>query len=206
MTKTDAQAIAGTLSAPSKMPCYSYGIPAETCITGSRLVNVVGSVCNGCYALKGYYKTYAKTIKPAQYKRLESIASPLWVTAMIALIAATKNPFFRWHDSGDLQSAEHFEKVVAIARALPNVKFWLPTRELAILRQYKGEVPSNLIVRVSTQMVDARPTAIGFLTSSVHKDKPAVGFECKARFNNNQCGSCRACWNPKVANVSYHAH
>ena len=47
----------GGLSKPSKMNhSFSYSIPAVTCITGAKLVNVKNSVCNGCYALKGRYK------------------------------------------------------------------------------------------------------------------------------------------------------
>jgi len=43
------------LSNTSKMPCKSWGIPATKCITGKKLNKIAGSVCNGCYALKGAY-------------------------------------------------------------------------------------------------------------------------------------------------------
>jgi hypothetical protein len=206
MTKREANDIAGTLSEPSKMPSHSYGLPAEECLTGSKLVNVAGSTCANCYALKGFYKTYAKTVKPAQYKRLESITHPQWVDAMVTLIAGTGNKWFRWHDSGDLQSPEHFARIVDIARALPKVRFWLPTREGKIVRAYKGEIPANLVIRMSATLIDGPPPAHWPTTSTVHKDAKAQGFQCRAPKQNNECGSCRACWNPKVANVSYHKH
>ncbi len=85
MTKVQAEAIAGTLSAPSKMLCYSYGTPAEECITGAKLRAVAGTTCSKCYAFESFYKVYAKTIKPAQYKRLESITKVEWADAMVSL-------------------------------------------------------------------------------------------------------------------------
>ena len=46
----------GGLGYPSKMPGTSYGISAHACITGAKLASVPGSVCHGCYALKGNYQ------------------------------------------------------------------------------------------------------------------------------------------------------
>jgi hypothetical protein len=33
--------------------------------------------------------------------------------------AINKDKYFRWHDSGDVQSAEHFAKIVEVARHPP---------------------------------------------------------------------------------------
>lgn len=211
MNKTQATAIAGTLGKPSKMPGLAYGLPAEECITGSKLVDVKGSTCSNCYALKGFYKLYAKTVKPHQYKHLESISHPLWIEAMVTLISKSKTEFFRWHDSGDLQSVEHLTRIVEIAKALPSVKFWLPTREYAIVKAYQqgfGRFPENLVIRISAHMIDKAAPEMGLPTSQVHStDKPVLPtFECPARYQGNSCGDCRACWSPKVKSVSYHQH
>jgi len=40
-------------SQTEKMPWISWDIPAWECKTGGKLVNVKGSICEGCYALKG---------------------------------------------------------------------------------------------------------------------------------------------------------
>jgi len=195
------------------MPSDSYSLPAQACITGSKLVNVKGSVCEDCYALKGNYHRYAKTIQPAQYKRLESITNPLWVESMVKLIG--NKPFFRWHDSGDLQSVDHLAKIATIARHLVNTTFWLPTREYDIVKDYlKTEsVPVNLVIRLSAMMIDAPaklPKSLrgqaNILTSTVHAKKELDGFKCLAPSQNNKCGTCRACWDNTVTNVSYHAH
>jgi len=212
-TKKQAQDLAGSVTKTKKMPSDSYSLPAQACITGSKLVNVKGSVCEDCYALKGNYHRYAKTIQPAQYKRLESITNPLWVESMVKLIG--NKPFFRWHDSGDLQSVDHLAKIATIARHLVNTTFWLPTREYDIVKDYlKTEsVPVNLVIRLSAMMIDAPaklPKSLrgqaNILTSTVHAKKELDGFKCLAPSQNNKCGTCRACWDNTVTNVSYHAH
>ncbi len=154
---------------------------------------------------------YAKTIKPAQYKRLAAIQNPQWIDAMVTLIAGSKKAsFFRWHDSGDLQSVEHLQKIAIIADKLPAVKFWLPTREYAIVNAFlkMRSCPKNLVIRLSAHMVgQSVKFASGMPTSSVFTDNvPAGAFECPARFQGNACGDCRSCWNPKVKEVSYHKH
>jgi hypothetical protein len=45
--------IGGDLSATTKMPCKSFNLPAWECKTGSKLAKIPGTVCHGCYAMKG---------------------------------------------------------------------------------------------------------------------------------------------------------
>jgi hypothetical protein len=84
MNTQEAWKIVGGLSRPSKMPGWSYGLPAAECKTGQLLVDVVGSTCEGCYATKGCY--VFPVVQAAQYRRLESIVKPEWVDAMALLI------------------------------------------------------------------------------------------------------------------------
>ncbi len=105
MLKKEAKAITGGLSAPGKMPEGSYNLPATDCITGSKLVKIPGTVCHKCYALKFRYNF--RNVRLALARRLESLQHPQWVLAMTVLIKG--EPVFRWHDSGDLQSAWHLK-------------------------------------------------------------------------------------------------
>ena len=130
--------ITGSLSKPSKMPGFAYGIPAKECQTGAKLREVKGSTCFNCYALKGCY--VFPNVQAAQYKRLEATRKPLWVKAMAAQILRHKSKFFRWHDSGDIQSLKHLAKIFAVARLTPDVNHWLPTRE-AWVKPYVGRAP-----------------------------------------------------------------
>ena len=151
----DANLITGKLSNPDKMPCKAYNIPADECKVGSKLAEVKGSACYDCYAKKGRY--VFPNVKSAMYRRLDSISRQNWVQAMVVLISKQSPNFFRWHDSGDLQSLSHLKKIVEVCEKTPSVKHWLPTREYRMVMKYLtefGNFPKNLIVRVSIHMVD----------------------------------------------------
>jgi hypothetical protein len=208
-TIKQAEAIVGSLSTPSKMPCYSYSIPAQKCITGAKLRTVENSVCSKCYALKGNYGF--PVVKAALFKRFESLKNSLWVEAMVFMIAAKeKSGFFRWLDSGDLQGDWHLSKMVEVAKRLPAIKFWLPTREYKIVADWlkvHGAFPDNLTVRLSAYMLDGEPPIalalrLGCQTSGVSKG----AYTCPASKQDNQCGDCRSCWDKSVSNISYKQH
>ena len=209
MNLKEAKLLVGGLSNPSKMPGYGYGLSAFNCVTGSKLRMVTGSTCSHCYALKGRY--IFPGVKNAHANRLEALDHPGWVDAMVLLITnyCKKVKYFRWHDSGDLQSLDHLKKIVAVAMRTASVKHWLPTREAGILKQYKKaghSTPGNLCIRVSAPMIDGKPHANVGLTSTVHKNSKVIGFKCKAPRQGNECKACRACWNINIENVSYAAH
>jgi len=65
--------------------------------------------------MKGRYRF--KNVKDALQRRMDSLDHPQWVQAMVVLI--DKQPWFRWHDSGDLQSLEHLEKIFEVCRLTP---------------------------------------------------------------------------------------
>ena len=201
-TVEEAQAIAGTLSTPGKMPCHSYSLPAVECKTGSALHKVEGSVCQHCYALKGNYRY--PNVKDAMGRRFGSLRHPFWADAMVILIGRHRNQYFRWHDSGDIQDLDHLLRIVQVAERLPHIKFWLPTREVGIIKEFEreyGAFPKNLTVRVSGAMVDGPPPDFP-VTSTVVSKNPT----CPSWKQDNKCQNCRACWDPKIANISYRAH
>ncbi len=199
MLKKEAKEITGGLSAPSKMPGPAYNLPATECITGAKLVNVPGSVCHGCYALKGRYRF--SNVRMALARRLESLKHPRWVEAMTVLIKG--EPWFRWHDSGDLQSAWHLKQIFEVCNRTPETRHWLPTREARILKQLDpATIPPNLIIRMSSHMIDQPPVKFWPWTSTVS----TTGYSCPARDQGNECGDCRACWDRSVSNVTYPKH
>lgn len=210
MTRKLAIAITGGLSNPSKMPGHSWGTPAEDCQIGSKLRGIAGSTCENCYAMKHAYTW--PNVRAAYERRLERMYHSRWVEAMVFLISNARDEFFRWQDSGDLQSEEQLRNIIAVCRALPNVKFWLPTREYKLVMDWLnagGQVPENLVIRFSAHMIDqAAPSGYGLPTSTVHssEDKEPSGEICRAYERKNSCGDCRACWDPNVANISYLEH
>jgi len=204
----------GGLSKPSKMPGYAYSLPAAECKTGGRLQSVEGSTCHKCYALKGRYAF--PNVKAAMYRRLDAISKPEWVPAMAELIRrrSEKIGYFRWHDSGDIQSVKHFSDICDIARQTPKISHWIPTREYRFVSDFVangGDIPDNLNVRFSAHMLGGHvptfPRLRGICTVSTVSPDPVAGtYECPSRFQDNQCGDCRACWNRSVPAVNYHLH
>jgi len=200
-----AREYVGGLSRPSKMPGWGYSIPASYCKVGSILSGIVGSICSFCYAKKGRY--IFPVVQAAMERRFRALEKPYWIENMAKAINGST--WFRWHDSGDLQSVEHLEKIVAVAQLTPTTRHWLPTRENKMVLAYLEDsvFPSNLCVRVSSAMVGGKPLDKFPNTSTVHVPMhPSVGHSCPARYQDNKCGDCRACWNTDVANVSYPQH
>jgi hypothetical protein len=201
----------GTLSNPDKMPAYSWGISAKRCITGTKLANQDGTVCSKCYANKGCY--VFQVVQDAQEFRYHAIEKIEWVDYMTELLTRKyKNLdksrlFHRWFDSGDLQSLSHLMKIIEVCEHTPHIKHWLATREASIVSQIKeSDVPKNLIIRVSATKVDGKPPKFWKWTSSVHKDRKAIGHACPSQYQDNKCGSCRKCWDRRTKNVSYEEH
>jgi len=194
-----------SLSKPDKMPGYAYGLPAWECKTGAKLVKVPGSVCAGCYALKGNYARFPE-IKKSQYKRLASISRPEWVEAMAVVInskAVAQHGYFRWHDAGDIQSPEHLQKIFEVCKLTPKVKHWMPTREAQFLKDIDpAQVPDNLIIRMSSHMIDQGPVTFWPHTSTVGSSTRT----CPAPDQGGKCGSCRTCWNREIPNIEYGKH
>ena len=200
MLKKEAKAITGGLTYTTKMPGPSYNTPASRCITGAKLRNVKNSVCSSCYALKGNYKRFPK-VEEALERRFQSLGHGSWIEAMATLIK--KHKFFRWHDAGDIQSINHLENIFAVCRLTPGTKHWMPTREAKFLTLMDPDiVPKNLIIRMSSHMIDQAPVKFWPWTSTVTTKKAT----CPAPKQDNKCGSCRACWSRSVSTVSYGKH
>ena len=200
----------------SKMPGSTFAQDSFACKVGSKLAKVKGSVCESCYARKiqrlrpsvnqGWSANYEKAT------RLIATNPTQWIKACVFQILRiadkTGEQYHRWFDSGDIDSVDQLKAIVQVCLATPDIAHWLPTRELAIVRQWQaqgGVIPSNLVIRLSAPMVDMRPVK-GANTSTVHKQNAPHGYACPARTQGNQCGDCRACWDASVANVSYPKH
>jgi hypothetical protein len=218
-TLASAKAEAGQVSVRnSKMPGSSFAISAKECKAGSKLVTVEGSVCNKCYAVRlqnmrpsvneGWTNNYLKATQ------LIERSPERWAQAMAFQIrkAAEKTgqPYHRWFDSGDLQSVAMLRAIALCCALLPDISHWLPTREARFVREYRrqyGDLPSNLVVRVSSTMVGDAPISGHANTSTVHrKGAEVVGHACPAQHQGNACVACRACWSKDVPNVSYPLH
>jgi len=208
----EAELAVGNLSRPSKMPSYAWSISARRCNTGSKLAKVKGSVCYNCYALKGRYMF--NNVQGALENRYNAWSSNRnrWTDAMIYIMHNKRhivdNQVFRWFDSGDIQGVDMLNDINTVAWASPHIRFWLPTKEYKLVKDYDIDVAPNLVIRVSAPSVDKDFSGYTHISTVYNKDNlhMANGSVCPASNQGNQCGSCRACWNDKVSEVSYVSH
>ena len=217
----DALALIGGLSRPSKMPWWSWSTPASACITGSKLAKQKGTVCSGCYALKGFYMFPAA--QTAMARRMAALRNPRFVEAFVITLEnlflktrkrranGDRENRFRWFDSGDLQSQAMLCQINEIALATPHIQHWLPTREAGIVSDFRrahGDFAPNLCVRLSVTMVGTlpkkRPQGLPFATVGVD-DSTAINQCPASRLQNNLCLDCSSCWNSNV-DVNYPLH
>ena len=198
MLKKEAKEITGGLSRPSKMPGPAYNLPASRCKTGAKLRKIKGSVCSGCYALKGRY--VFPNVQNALERRYQSLDHVQWTEAMTVLVK--DHPWFRWHDSGDVRDLDHLEKIFKVCASTPETRHWLPTREPWVQKIEKERIPKNLCVRVSGSMIDGASSKSWPWTSTVVK-KNKTGL---AADQGNKCLDCRQCWDRNVKNVAYGKH
>lgn len=210
MNYDQAVELTGGLSKPSKMPSTSYSIPASLCKTGGKLRNVKNSVCEKCYALKGFYRM--PNVKKALENRVKKIYNKEWPNAISFLLKVHSNKFHRWHDSGDIQDVTHLKQIVSVCKKTKDVIHWLPTREYNFVKQFKkvAKVPKNLVIRLSSHMVNHRLETNDLNSMVVTKDNIANldkgVFVCPSSKQGNMCLDCRACWDKNVKTVAYIKH
>tara|TARA_Y100000004_G_scaffold144020_1_gene163996 strand:+ start:1347 stop:1730 length:384 start_codon:yes stop_codon:yes gene_type:complete len=115
---------------------------------------------------------------------------------------------FRFFDSGDIQGVEMLNDINTVAWASPHIRFWLPTKEYKLIKDYDIEVAPNLTIRVSAPMIDKSFDGYTHVSTVYQKDNigMAKGYVCPAPKQGNKCDSCRACWSDKISEVSYIAH
>jgi hypothetical protein len=133
--------------------------------------------------------------------------------------------YFRWHDSGDIQSVEHLQAIAGIAFHVPRVSFWLPTREKGIITRFLSlglKWDSNLTVRLSAPIVGINsasapaPCRESLVFKKDQWDElfeqgkalpydPQKAFACPSSLQGNECQDCRACWSHKGA-IAYLKH
>jgi len=196
------------LSNVSKMPGFSISRSAYLCHVGQKLRKIKGSTCHKCYACKGMYNM--PNVVAAMERREIFFNAIDFVPRMIAVLnTKRKHPEFRWFDSGDVDTVRMGLNILEICEATPHLKHWIPSREYKIWADVLKirNLPANVTLRMSAHMIDGAPSKGWKNTSTVasHGSK-TVGHVCPAPLNDGKCGDCRACWDPKVDNVTYYQH
>ena len=218
----------GGLSKPGKMPTHGWSIPASRCNVGCKLAHQAGSAGFGCYANKGRYGfPNVQNAMERRYQRWKKNRKR-WVDAMCYIMENNKviqeTKVFRWFDSGDLQGEVMLDDINEIAWRSGDVRFWLPTKEYGVVKNYSKEVAPNLNIRIShpklnssypsNVFVDYTNSSIyDYTNSSIYKkdrlgEVPSGAKVCPATVPGNprKCGDCRNCWDKDVKEVVYIYH
>ena len=211
MNKKEMLKIIGGMSKTSKLPCSSFNLSAWRCNNGSKLAKIKGSVCDGCYAMTGFYNMFKKKHEENHDRKLNNYYkdTKLWTSTFSSYLNKyEKSGYFRWFDSGDIPSYDFLLNIVNIAKNTPNIKHWLPTKEYKLINKFYKQgnsVPGNLVIRVSAPMIDTEINGYPN-TSSVTKNSKTNSIVCNAPQQDNQCKDCRLCWNKDIKNIAYKYH
>ena len=108
----------------------NFGIPAFEDSEGRRTCPFAGSCADFCYAQKGAYVW--SNVAPAFKWRYDQTKSATFVDDMVSEIVRKKADMVRVHDSGDYYSNEYIDKWMAIAEALPHVRFYSYTKSVPL--------------------------------------------------------------------------
>ena len=204
----------GGMSDASKMPWLSWSLNSDDCKLGAVLKFVDGTVCSDCYADRGNYNY--PVVQAAQERRLQTLeVSPVarkrWRDTFVEFFQGhidlglqEKLRYFRWFDSGDIQSVEMLGDIVDIARRVPDMQFWLPTREVGDLKEYMFTtpyIPDNICVRISANKVGKKSSHGLSILHKRFSDSAVDYFDeefkrCPAPEQDHKCGDCRVCWDP----------
>lgn len=205
----------------------AFDIPAITCILGSILAGIPGTICSVCYARVGRFLTPNKA--RIMYQSFQNLKHPRWVEAFNWVF---KNEYkydeFRWFSSGDLQGTWMLRNIANIALANPDIKFWLPTHEVGMVMRYvfeeKGIIPENLVIKISDTFLDedfrVSPFENEIKLMNQIRELPysnmfgEIGMSgvttvegeanCPAdKTSPPQCGDCHLCNKPGIVNLKH---
>ena len=188
----------------------SWSLQAWTDCKGKAVGGEISQVCQSCYALEGNYVMNG-VIAPRAYNG-KAWKETDFVPQMIREIDKTGNKFFRLFDSGDFTSVDLAEKWIEIMKALPDVKFWVPTRIHKLERFHdvlaRMESLPNVVVRRSADSItgDFEHGVHGSTVIKYADDAPKGVKVCGAYQNSGTCNGCRSCWSKDVAVIAYPSH
>lgn len=215
------------LTLTGKMPWYSYSLTAwdscpgakvgEALIADGSVLGSGGSVCGSCYARKGNYRL--PSVVDIQAARTAwtraAVADGSFGQKMhcdLAYLAWGDVQYFRIHDAGDFFSPRYVDAWAEVARSLPHVQFWAPTRSYLVRpildRLVELNKLPNVTIRPSALRMDEPAPVVEGLSygSGVAKKRfHETARMCPAPSQGNACQDCRACWN-NTGDVYYHAH
>ena len=197
----------------------SWSLPAGTSCPGAK----DAEVCKGCYAKKGMYRF--PVVKSVRDFNKDDYHRDDWVDDMVKEVS--KFDYFRWFDSGDIETPKLASKIRQVIDRTEDVKHWLPTRSDKIDRinqVLEGGAENENTIYIPLRLfgnVALRPSADNIGLNNHERPgvnsyviRPEEIFEakkqgihvCPVGINSNQksCDACTMCYTD--AKVAYVLH
>ena len=197
------------LSKTSKLDgILSWSLEAiDTCPGSKDKDGNLVPACQGCYATTGNYR-YPNVKAPRIHNKTDW-KRDTWVSDMVEAIKGQK--YFRFFDSGDMYDIRLANKIYHVMKALPDTKFWVPTR-MHKFEKFKPVLDRmnalpNVVVRFSSDSITGGLVAGKYNSTIVPTiDKAGTAVACRAYEHDGKCNGCRSCWNKAVDTIAYVAH
>jgi hypothetical protein len=158
-------------------------------------------------------KKYMPKLSPHMINKLEKLAkskNDARLRAELRWVALKVVPRELYSPKARANSETYLKMWIEVAKRLPDVLFWVPTKEYALLSKYKAQLPDNMTVRLSALKRDTVAPDLGFPTSAVKSrgvaECPEGSFVCPAPHTGGECRDCRACWDKNVPIICYPQH
>ena len=146
------------------------------------------TICGKCYSHK-MLSTYRKSCVPAFQHNSRVLSESVIPMEELPVINAA---YTRYSGHGELINLIHFINLVNIAIKNPHGTFALWTKRISIVRQFKGEIPDNLILVFSNPSIDnviGVPRGFHKVFNNVDKDS-GITQNCTGK----KCMDCLLCY------------
>ena len=145
------------------------------------------TICGKCYSHK-MLSTYRKSCVPA-FQHNSRLLSELIDWDLLPVI---NQAYFRFNGHGELINMAHFQNIVNIARKNPHCNFALWTKRASIVRQFKEELPDNLILVFSNPRIDK----VIYIPRGFHKvfNNVSPDSDIKQNCTGKKCMDCLLCY------------
>lgn len=198
----------------------SWSLPAGTSCPGAK----GAEVCEGCYAKKGMYRF--PVVKNVREHNAQDYHREDWVDDMVKEVS--KYDYFRWFDSGDIETPELAHKIRRVIALTGKTKHWLPTRSdkvksindtingatygSSLMQSLPISQYNNVALRPSADNIGLNNNERPGVNSYVIRDtdlfeaKRQGIFVCPVTTDNNRtsCDTCTMCYTN--AEVAYLVH
>jgi hypothetical protein len=157
------------------------------CIRQNAIPEEKGNICSFCYS-HAMLKTFRKSCIPAFQHNSKLMAELIdW-----DLLPMINQAYFRFNGHGELINFNHYQNIINIAIKNPHCNFALWTKRASIVRQFKGELPDNLILIFSNPTIGrviGVPRAFHKVFNNVDK-----GSDIKQNCTGKRCMDCLLCY------------